>query len=83
MWRQRCATPRPVRCATALTGAGIIHGSVGQVGFSTAQIKENVEALVADLKRTRPSAAKGVYLKKITLSDHHGGRVSPSISHRW
>ena len=52
--------------------AGIIHGSVGQVGFSTAQIKENVEALVADLKRTRPSAAKGVYLKKITLSTTMG-----------
>lgn len=48
--------------------AGIIHGSVGRVGFSAAQIKENLEALLADLKKARPAAAKGVYLRKITLS---------------
>lgn len=52
--------------------AGIVHGSVGQVGFSAAQVKENLEALVADLKKARPSAAKGVYLKKITLSTTMG-----------
>lgn len=48
--------------------AGIIHGSVGRVGFSAAQIKENLEALLVDLKKARPAAAKGVYLRKITLS---------------
>lgn len=52
--------------------AGIVHGSVGQVGFSADQIKENVEALVADLKKARPPSAKGVYLKKITLSTTMG-----------
>ncbi len=55
---------------------GIVHGSVGQVGFSATQIKENVEALVADLKKARPAAAKGVYLKKITLSTTMGPGVS-------
>ena len=51
---------------------GIVHGSVGQVGFSATQIKENVEALVAGLKKSRPASAKGVYLKKITLSTTMG-----------
>ncbi|MXY04672.1 MAG: 50S ribosomal protein L1 [Gammaproteobacteria bacterium] len=51
---------------------GIVHGSVGQVGFSATQIKENLETLVADLKRARPASAKGVYLKKITLSTTMG-----------
>ena len=52
--------------------AGIVHGSVGQVGFSADQIKENLETLVTDLKKARPAAAKGVYLKKITLSTTMG-----------
>ena len=51
---------------------GIVHGSVGQVGFSAVQIKENLETLVADLKKSRPASAKGVYLKKITLSTTMG-----------
>ncbi len=55
--------------------AGIIHGSVGQVGFEPAAIKENVEALVADLKKAKPASAKGVYLKKITLSTTMGPGV--------
>ena len=51
---------------------GIVHGSVGQVGFSATQIKENLETLVADLKKSRPASAKGVYLRKITLSTTMG-----------
>lgn len=54
---------------------GIIHGRVGQVGFSSEQIKENVEALVSDLQKAKPAAAKGVYLKKITLSTTMGPGV--------
>ena len=52
--------------------AGIIHGSVGQVGFDAKAIKENVEALVGDLKKAKPASAKGVYLKKVTLSTTMG-----------
>ncbi|KEA62246.1 LSU ribosomal protein L1p (L10Ae) [Marinobacterium lacunae] len=51
---------------------GIIHCSVGKVGFSDAAVKENVEALIADLKKLKPSSAKGVYLKKVTLSTTMG-----------
>jgi len=52
--------------------AGIVHGSVGKVDFAPKQIKENLEALVADLKKAKPASAKGVYLKKITLSTTMG-----------
>ncbi len=54
---------------------GIVHGSVGQVGFTATQIRENIEALVTDLKKGKPAAAKGVYLKKITLSTTMGPGV--------
>jgi len=52
--------------------AGIIHGSVGQVGFDATRIKENVEALIADLRKAKPASAKGVYLQKVTLSTTMG-----------
>ena len=56
--------------------AGIIHGSVGQVGFDAASVKANVEALLNDLKKAKPAAAKGIYLKKITLSTTMGPGLS-------
>lgn len=55
---------------------GIVHGSVGQVGFSSTQVKENVQALISDLKKAKPASAKGVYLKKITLSTTMGPGLS-------
>ena len=51
---------------------GIVHGSVGTVGFQPEQIKENLEALIADLNRAKPASAKGKYVKKITLSTTMG-----------
>ncbi|OEY66537.1 50S ribosomal protein L1 [Marinobacter sp. X15-166B] len=51
---------------------GIIHSPLGNVEFSAESIKENLEALVADLKRAKPASSKGVYLKKITLSSTMG-----------
>ncbi|WP_160154566.1 50S ribosomal protein L1 [Microbulbifer sp. ALW1] len=51
---------------------GIIHGGIGKVGFDANALKENLEALVADLKKAKPASAKGVYLKKITLSTTMG-----------
>ncbi|WP_409524610.1 50S ribosomal protein L1 [Nitrincola sp. MINF-07-Sa-05] len=51
---------------------GIIHCSVGKVGFTGVSIKENIEALVADLKKLKPASAKGVYVKKVTLSTTMG-----------
>ncbi len=56
--------------------AGIVHGSVGKVGFGTKEIKENLEALMADLRKAKPASAKGVYLKKVTLSTTMGPGVA-------
>jgi len=56
--------------------AGIIHGSVGTVGFDANAIKENVEALLVDLKKAKPAAAKGIYLQKLTLSTTMGPGIS-------
>ena len=51
---------------------GIIHTIVGNVGFSADSIKQNVEALLVDLKKAKPASAKGVYMKKIILSSTMG-----------
>lgn len=51
---------------------GIIHGAIGRVGFDGKAIKENLEALLADLKKAKPASAKGVYLKKISVSTTMG-----------
>jgi large subunit ribosomal protein L1 len=55
---------------------GIIHGSVGQVGFDAVKIKENVAALISDLRKAKPASAKGVYVKKITLSTTMGPGIA-------
>lgn len=56
--------------------SGIVHGRVGKVGFQPEQIKENVEALINDLKKAKPASAKGHYLKKVTLSTTMGPGIS-------
>lgn len=54
---------------------GIVHGGVGQVGFDAAAIKGNLEALITDLKKFKPASAKGVYVKKVTLSTTMGAGI--------
>jgi len=56
--------------------AGIIHCSVGQVGFTPDAIKQNVEALLADLRKIKPATSKGVYIKRVTLSSTMGPGVT-------
>jgi len=51
---------------------GIIHAGVGQVDFAAGSVKENIEALIADLKKLKPASSKGVYVKKVTLSTTMG-----------
>lgn len=51
---------------------GIVHTTVGKVDFAVDAIKGNVEALLADLKRLKPSSSKGIYLQKVTLSTTMG-----------
>ena len=51
---------------------GIIHAGVGKVGFEADAIKANLEALLGELKKLKPASAKGVYMKKVTLSTTMG-----------
>lgn len=51
---------------------GIVHGGIGKISFDANAIKQNLEALLADLKKAKPASAKGIYLKKITLSTTMG-----------
>ncbi len=52
--------------------AGIIHCTIGKVDFKVDQLRENLQALLTDLNKLKPSAAKGVYMKKITVSTTMG-----------
>ena len=63
--------------------AGIIHTTIGQVGFTPAQVVENAKALLSDLKRAKPATSKGIYIKKITLSSTMGPGISiDPVPHR-
>ena len=55
---------------------GIVHGCVGKVDFNAQQIKENVEALLADLQKAKPGSAKGQYLRRVTLSTTMGPGIA-------
>ena len=59
--------------------AGIIHTTIGQVGFTAEQVIQNAEALIADLRRAKPATSKGTFIKKITLSSTmgHGLSIDP------
>ena len=52
--------------------AGIIHCPLGKVDFDPAKLRENLEALLINLNKVKPSAAKGVYMKKVTVSSTMG-----------
>ena len=56
--------------------AGIIHCPIGRADFEVPALKENLEALLADLKKTKPASAKGSYVKKLTISSTMGPGVS-------
>ena len=51
---------------------GIIHCTIGKVDFTPDAIKQNLEALLADLKKAKPASAKGTYMKKIVVSTTMG-----------
>ncbi len=55
---------------------GIIHCTIGKSSFDVAQLRENLEFLLADLKKAKPSTSKGVYLKKISISTTMGAGVA-------
>ena len=56
--------------------AGIIHCPIGRVDFEVPALKENLNALLADLRKGKPASAKGTYFKKLTVSSTMGPGVS-------
>ena len=55
--------------------SGIIHCQIGTVGFEVDALKENLEALLADLNKAKPAAAKGQYMKRVSVSSTMGPGV--------
>jgi len=55
---------------------GIIHGGIGKISFEADAIQGNLVAVLADLKKAKPAAAKGVYFQKVTLSTTMGPGVT-------
>jgi len=55
---------------------GIIHCSIGKINFETIKLKENVEKLLSDIRKLKPSASKGIFIKKIVLSTTMGPGIS-------
>jgi len=55
---------------------GIIQGGIGKVAFETEQLRGNLMAVLADLKKAKPASSKGVYFRKITLSTTMGPGVT-------
>ncbi|BAZ95088.1 MAG: 50S ribosomal protein L1 [Gammaproteobacteria bacterium] len=56
--------------------AGIIHCTIGKVDFDVDALKGNLEALLADLRKVKPAAAKGIYMKKVTVSTTMGPGIA-------
>jgi ribosomal protein L1, bacterial/chloroplast len=52
--------------------AGIIHCPLGKIDFEAEKLRENLEALLGNLLKAKPSAAKGIYMKKVTVSSTMG-----------
>ena len=55
--------------------AGIIHCTIGNVEFDADQLKGNLNALLADLRKLKPAAAKGIYMERLTVSSTMGPGV--------
>ena len=52
--------------------AGIVHGRVGDLTYDTEQIKQNVEALLEDIKKNKPASSKGIFIKKLSITSTMG-----------
>lgn len=60
--------------------AGIVHCSIGKASFEVTALKDNLMALIADLQKAKPSAAKGQYLKRLSVSSTMGPGITVDTS---
>ncbi len=75
MWQVPCAMRRRARSRYRVDKAGIVHCSIGKASFEAHALKENLQALISDLQKAKPAAAKGQYMKRITVSSTMGPGV--------
>ncbi|MBK5935572.1 MAG: 50S ribosomal protein L1 [Halorhodospira halophila] len=54
---------------------GVIHSAIGRANFDNQALRENLDALLADLNKLKPSTSKGVYIKQVTVSSTMGAGV--------
>ncbi len=62
--------------------AGIVHCSVGSADFDADKLKDNLIAVVRDIRKAKPSTSKGIYIKKVTLSSTMGPGLRVDLSAR-
>lgn len=60
--------------------AGIIHALIGKIDFEADALKQNLQALIADLTKAKPASAKGTYVKKIAVSSTMGPGLTVDVS---
>jgi large subunit ribosomal protein L1 len=61
--------------------AGVVHAPIGRISFASERLVANAHALMDSLVKAKPSAAKGKYLKSVTMSSTMGPGVSIDTSH--
>ena len=59
--------------------AGIVHAPVGKVSFDAQKLKENILSLIDVLVKAKPSTAKGIYLRKISISSTMGAGINLDV----
>ncbi|CUX95762.1 50S ribosomal protein L1 [Candidatus Gullanella endobia] len=55
---------------------GIIHTTIGKINFESSKLKDNLEALIEELNKTKPTQNKGIYIKKVSLSTTMGAGIT-------
>jgi large subunit ribosomal protein L1 len=60
--------------------AGIVHATIGRASFAVDQLQKNLAALVDALNKARPSASKGIYLRKLAVSSKMGGGARVEVA---
>lgn len=59
---------------------GIVHTTIGKANFTEEQLKENLQALMAAINKAKPSTAKGIFIKKVSLSTTQGAGVEIDLA---
>jgi large subunit ribosomal protein L1 len=60
--------------------AGIVHCAIASASFDGDKIKENLAAVIRDIRRQKPASSKGVFIKKVTLSTTMGPGLRVDLS---